>query len=350
MGKLAVYKYFSFMMLVFTLLVSVFTFFGLFGGNANPAKNTAMAMLVYILPALILINAVMIAFWLVRRRWIWAIIPIVTFLACLPYIGTVYQIGFFSGDDGKSGIKVASYNVAQFSREVNGFRAEDILSEMKRQQVDVLCLQEYMSHSGDKDNSKSYQEYFTYMKTGRDDMVIFSRYPILKSETIDFGPTNNSGMWADIDLNGKTVRVFNVHLETTGFNRTLHHIAKQELQGTHVEENAIVKAVYGNYTLGMIIRARQADMVAEQIRSSEHPVILCGDFNDVPYSYTYNTIKGDLVDGFKECGEGFMYTYRGKKKFRIDYIMHDEALKGLQYYKSDLRYSDHYPVFMKLTF
>ena len=86
------------------------------------------------------------------------------------------------------------------------------------------------------------------------------------------------------------------------------------------------------------------------MRESEVPIIVCGDFNDVPYSYVYNTMLGDKIDGFKECGSGFMHTFRGGKKMvRIDYIFHDEALKGLTYYKKDLSYSDHYPVFMKLT-
>jgi endonuclease/exonuclease/phosphatase family metal-dependent hydrolase len=60
---------------------------------------------------------------------------------------------------------------------------------------------------------------------------------------------------------------------------------------------------------------------------------------------------GDLVDGFKECGsDGWMYTFRGKKKVRIDYIFHDESLKGLTYNREDLSYSDHYPVYMKLEY
>jgi len=59
---------------------------------------------------------------------------------------------------------------------------------------------------------------------------------------------------------------------------------------------------------------------------------------------------GDLVDGFKECGKGLMYTFTGKKIVRIDYIFHDKNLVGENYYKTDLTYSDHYPVFMKILF
>ena len=349
MGKLAVYKYFSFMFLVITLLLSAFTLFGLFGGDVTPTKNTAMAMLVYILPYLLIANVVMSVYWLIRRRWHWLAIPVVTLLCCIPYIGTIYQPGLFnSNEESVSGIKVASYNVARFGREMTGFKAEDILSEMKKHKVDVFCIQEYMEQSGDKMNSKSYKDYFNYMAKGRDDMVIFSRFPIRRTDKIDFGATNNSGQWADIDVNGKIVRVFNVHLETTGFNRTLHKAAKMEMQGSHVENNALIKAVYGNYTLGMIVRAGQANLVAEKIRESKYPAIVCGDFNDVPYSYVYNTMKGNLVDGFKECGEGLMYTFRGKI-VRIDYIFHDESLTGEKYYTQDFSYSDHYPVFMKIA-
>ena len=351
MGKLAVYKYFSFMLLVITLIVAIFTLFGLFGGDSNPISSTMMAMLVYVLPLLVLANVVILIIWIIRRRWHWCAIPAVTLLCCLPYIGTFYQPELFrSFTEGKSGLKVATYNVAAFGRELTGFKAEDILSEMRRQKVEVLCLQEYMEMSGDKANSKSYLEYFDHMVTGRDDMAIFSRFPIKDSGIIDFGPTNMSGMWADVDVNGKLLRVFNVHLETTGFNRTVHKIAKMQMQGSNIEENAIIRAIYDNYTYGMIVRVGQANKVAEEIRQCQLPVILCGDFNDVPYSYTYNTMKGNLVDGFKECGHGFMSTYRGAKQFRIDYIFHDESLTGENYYKLDLSYSDHCPVFLKIAF
>ena len=349
MGKLAIHKYFSFLFLIATVLMACFTFAGLFGGSANPVKSTAMAMLVYVLPVLVLANVLLLVYWLVRRRWHWAAIPLVTLLCCIPYCGTLVQPRTHNAEaDTKAGLKIATYNVAMFGRETTGFIALDILSHMKKHKVDVLCLQEYNDVSGDKLNSDSYKEYFPYMSVGRHDMVVYSRYPITGSKTMEFDQTNNSAMWADIDVKGKTVRVFNVHLETTGFNRTLHNAAKLQLQGAKVSDSRIVNAVYGNYMLGMIGRAGQANIVANEQRMSDEPCIVCGDFNDVPYSYVYNTMLGNLVDGFRECGHGFMYTFRGSKKVRIDYIFHDEQFKGLTYYKQELTYSDHYPVFMKL--
>ena len=350
MGKLAVQKYFSFMMLIISFLLMIFTFVGLFGGDVPPAGNTARAMLVYALPLLIIANAVFLIYWLIRLRFHWALMPLITILCCIPYIGTIFQVGSTDEKaDAKSGIKFATYNVARFSRETTGFIAQDILAEMKRQKVDIVCFQEYNDFSGDKKNSDSYKDYFPHSAFGENDMVVYSRYPIVNKKNLNFEQTNNSAMWVEVNVNDNIYRIYNVHLETTGINSTLHRAAKMANKGVEVQGNALINAIYGNYTLGMIARSGQANVLAMDMRESEAPVIVCGDFNDVPYSYVYNTMLGDKIDGFKECGSGFMYTYRGDKKVRIDYIFHDKGLEGLSYYKKELSYSDHYPVFMRIA-
>lgn len=338
------------MILILQLVISIFTFVGLFGGDSTPIGNTASAMCVYVLPLFIAANLLLLIYWLIMRKWFVAPIPFITVLCCIPYIGTIYQPGLFQSDKSQeTGLKVASYNVAMFGRSATGFIAQDILAEMKRENVDVFCIQEYTNVSGDKKVTDIYREYFPYVAIGREDMAIYSRYPITSSKAIMFENTNNSAMWANININGKSVRVYNVHLETTGFNRTLHQAAKMLSKGMRVEENALISAIYGNYTLGMIIRAGQANMMAMEIRNSNLPCIVTGDFNDVPYSYVYNTMLGEnMVDGFKECGKGFMSTYRGKKPVRIDYIFHDKGMNGLSYYTKELTYSDHIPVFMTI--
>jgi len=351
MGKLAVQKYFSFMMLIITFLLMIFTFTGLFGGDVMPGGNTARAMLVYALPPLIICNAAFLIYWLVLRRFHWACMPLITILCCIPYISTIYKFG--SQDekaDAKPGLKIATYNVAKFGRETSGFMAQDILSEMKKQKVDIACFQEYNDHAGDKRNSDSYKEYFPYSAVGQSDMVIYSRYPIVNSKNIQFEMTTNSAMWAEIKVNDDIYRVYNAHLETTGINGTLHRVAKQQSKGLDVQNNTLINALYGNYTVGMIARSTQAEILARDMKETEAPIIVCGDFNDVPYSYVYNTMLGDKIDGFKECGSGYMNTFRGKKNVRIDYIFHSKDMEGITYYKKELSYSDHYPVFMRVSF
>lgn len=351
MGKLAVYKYVAMMFLIFQVIISAFTIVALFGGNVTPVGNPARAIMVYILPALILANAIMLPYWLIRRRWIFALIPVITLACCIPYIGTLYQFRKLDKTaDSQAGLKIATYNVCMFNRETSGFIAQDILAEMRRQKVDVLCMQEYNDVSGDKRNSNSYKEYFPYMAMGKSDMVIYSRFPITDSKKILFDDTSNSAMWADIDYKGESLRIFNVHLQTTGINHTQHQAARLRSKNVSIDNNRVVQALVGNYMMGLMFRSGQAIEISNEKRSSEKPVILCGDFNDVPYSFVYNTVLGNMVDGFKECGSDWAHTYRGgKKSVRIDYIFHDKAIKGLTYYQSGLTYSDHFPVFMKVA-
>lgn len=139
------------MFLVITVVVMFFTFAGLFGGSVDPVGNTAMAMLVYILPVLIILNFLLLIYWLARRRWKWIALPVLPILCSIPYMGTLVQLRSENTQaDKEEGLKMATYNVQVFGHETTGFKAEDILAEMKRQKVDVLCMQEYSEVSGDQ--------------------------------------------------------------------------------------------------------------------------------------------------------------------------------------------------------
>ena len=97
------------------------------------------------------------------------------------------------------------------------------------------------------------------------------------------------------------------------------------------------------------IRANQAKLIEKHITKTEKPIILCGDFNDTPASYTYRTLKSNLKDGFRTCGKGYGYTFRGLLHLlRIDYIFHSDNLQGIEYYSPSLKWSDHNPVIMKV--
>jgi endonuclease/exonuclease/phosphatase family metal-dependent hydrolase len=82
--------------------------------------------------------------------------------------------------------------------------------------------------------------------------------------------------------------------------------------------------------------------VRELLEKSPYPLIVCGDFNDSPASYSYYTIKGKLKDSFKESGFGMSRTYIGKMpSFRIDYILHDAKWQSFDYKTNRLNFSDH---------
>ena len=97
-------------------------------------------------------------------------------------------------------------------------------------------------------------------------------------------------------------------------------------------------------------RAAQAEHINQLISASPYPTLVCGDFNSLPSSYVYQTVKGEkLNDGFQTCGHGYMYTFRYfKHLLRIDYILHSSEFQGVDYFSPDLEYSDHNPVVMRM--
>lgn len=348
--------------LVASCLVSLFTILGLYGGDTLPAKSLFTAGLTFMLPVLCIINVVLVVFWAFRRK-IYILIPVITLLLSWSYIGTILQ--FRSGDPETEGtFTVATYNVRLFNQDNTGLQAQDIMTMLLEEKADVVCLQEYNDQIDNEHGrvTQNMRKAYPYVAHGNSDMIILSRFPIRETKNVPFEYSNNSFHWADVQVQpGKIVRVFNVHMETTGINRTLRAVSKAREAAAEASDSAageayvhnsrIYEALMGNYVFSLSVRSGQSILVANEKLASPHPIVLCGDFNDVPYSFTYNTLLGDLKDGFKEGGKGFMFTYRGAKGiFRIDYIFHDESMQSAEYKLLDKNYSDHNPVISRLKF
>lgn len=363
MGKKAVKQYFHIIVLVASILLCLFTLIGLFGGDVAPAGHNVRVMSALVLPFLLICNVLALVYWVITRSW-FAFIPVIALVSSINYIGTIFQFGG-KPDSVTANLTIATYNVRAFNRDGSGVVAGDIINSLKKEGADIVCMQEFDNNmSGDhRGISAKIADVYPYTAIGKN-LAILSRYPIKQNKDILFEMTNNASMWADIQVDEKhTIRVFNVHMETTGINRTLHHASKQQAAETAkdpendpdeqpdlVINRDVASNVFENYILNCAIRSGQATTVANEKRNSPYPIVLCGDFNDVPYSYTYNTLLTNLKDGFREGGHGYGATYRGLKGiFRIDYIFHSENMESVDYYTIDQDYSDHNPVFSRLS-
>ncbi|MCQ2197434.1 MAG: endonuclease/exonuclease/phosphatase family protein [Bacteroidaceae bacterium] len=357
MGKKAVKQYFNGLAFAITIILFIFTFIGLYGGDATPVNHTLRALTTIALPFIIVCDVIFIIYWAIRRSWV-ALVPLLPILCSIKYLGTLYQMGS-QPESVQANFTVASYNVHRFNNDATGIVAMDVMSTLQKEGADIICLQEFInSATGDQRTvTERVVDAYPYSAIVKD-LAIFSRYPIKEQKHIEFEMGYNSGMWADVVVDGKhTLRVFNVHMETTGINPTLH---QAKLNGEMPDSLGLSAAatnsklqrdLFENYTMNSAIRAGQAITVHNELEQSTHPTLLCGDFNDVPYSFTYHTLLGDMKDGFREAGHGFAATYRGAKGlFRIDYIFHGKGMKSLDYFTRDQDYSDHKPVYSRIEF
>lgn len=183
---------------------------------------------------------------------------------------------------------------------------------IKKQQPDIICFQEAPDngyyHPDSIRQAFAYAPYRSISRrTDHSPVAICSRYPIHQVKTTITAP-------------GKTLKV-----------------------RVKAAKDLILK-MKDNYRK----RADQADSIHAEIERSPYPVLVCGDFNDTPASYTYRQIRKGLTDGFRDCGSGYQYTFRQLYKlWRIDYVFYSKPLKGHECYSPEKSYSDHNMVVWK---
>jgi endonuclease/exonuclease/phosphatase family metal-dependent hydrolase len=246
------------------------------------------------------------------------------------------------------GLTVMSYNTMMGAKMVN--EKHVMTAEIKNQFThlinieplpDIICAQE-TNWVVEKIFATGHFPY--YHKIDNRGAVILSKYPFLNTGIVDFGAKLNSCLWVDIEYKGKTIRIYSAHLESNRLKKESYKMLAEEDYVSEQTINGIEDMIfkYHKYTG---VRADQAEKIQASIQQSPFPVILCGDFNDPPMSYTYRTLSRGLVDAFEESGRGIGTTWQGIIPFlRIDYIMYDPAFRSSGYARLNSQLSDHYPI------
>ena len=248
-------------------------------------------------------------------------------------------------------IKLISYNICN----VNTPQIVDTIAKHKAQ---IVCLQEYKSDSGEvwnglvkyfqlRDNRK-----LSSTVSGNADFSceIFTNQRIIRTGLIDSLPRYNA-IWADILCNKDTLRVINLHLQSTTITAQDIEFVEGHQYVMDSARNSKIKSIADRLVENNIYRSAQARKVAQFIEQSRPmKMVVCGDFNDVPLSYTYKTIAKGLTDTYKAAGSGYRYTFDGFfKLLAIDHILVSDNVAILSYevdYKNEL--SDHYPIITRL--
>jgi endonuclease/exonuclease/phosphatase family metal-dependent hydrolase len=176
--------------------------------------------------------------------------------------------------------------------------------------------------------------------------VIFSRYPIIDSGMIRFPRPSlpESLMHADIKVNEDTIRVYTTHLQSLQFKKSDYEKIGRIKEA---EEGMISdsKTIFSKLRTGFSLRKIQSDIVRQMLDDSPYPLVFCGDLNDVPNSYTYFTIRGDLQDAFLKKGFGIGRTFSAlSPTLRIDYVFADHHFRIDQFNRIVKNYSDHYMI------
>jgi len=255
----------------------------------------------------------------------------------------------------QKGIAIFSYNVKDFAGPNNKtdrrWGKTIIQNFLQDKNPDIICLQEIDSFSIKGFNpfqvSPTFPDstFYSTIVSKNGNLTIVSRYPIVEKGDIYFKDTPNMIIFADIKVKEDTFRIYNCHLQSYQFPATsinaLNSISLED------QNQNLKNARFLGYRIKrtFIERAKQVRRLKEHIFHSPYPVIVCGDFNDTPVSYTYHTLQENLKDAFVESGIGTGNTFKGRLfSFRIDYILHSNELDGYNFQVGKVKYSDHNPI------
>ncbi len=349
------------------VVAAILFLLGCYGYLLNPRYFWPIGFLTLTSFYFLLILLAFIFFWLfVKPRMVF--ISGITLLIAYKPIVTVFPLRFphpFSKVKEDKALRVITWNVAQFN--VMGDKKHP---EVKRQmfniineyQPDIACFQEMVAEDSTVKNHGHVDEFleklqfrdYYYSYNSKEDfwgyahfgIIIFSKYPIVNRKTLSWYPNdyNSIFQYADIVKGNDTIRVFNIHLQTLRFSRAnLKYIDKPTVEDKN--DIAESKNIISKFKKGFLKRQIQADRIRAEIEKSPYPVIISGDFNDVPNSYAYHHIGYDMKNAFVEKGAGLGRTFSGiSPVLRIDNIFVDERMDVQQFQLIKRKLSDHFPV------
>lgn len=350
MPKKKSYQFF----LYINILLVVATILSGLGSIIDPRSLWIFSFFGLAFPFLVLINLCFIIWWMIKKLR-YTLISIICLIVLQKQVNNSFGFNFIKDKiEHYESYSVMSYNTSNFN---NGLTTKKAIKKSRKNAVkfitssvkpDILCMQE-LTGINKSNLQKKLSNYYIHSIENRG-ALIMSKFPIIKKGQIDFSTTTNSCLWADLQINNRIVRVYSAHLQSNKISSE----AKKLLSDKPDEEKKTLSRIVNilkRYKKYNVQRAQQADRIRKHINNSPHKVILCGDFNDTPQSYTYNTLKGNLTDNFLEKSGGLGVSFGGKiPGLRIDYILSDPSLTVINFDTKKVNYSDHYPVISTLKF
>ena len=302
-------------------------------------SSASLAFVSLAVPLLVLVNMLFFLYWLLQKR-------IVMLLSLTILMFGYFTLGSFIGfnsdskiDSDKESLSIMSFNSLGFRGKEDKWKStagDSIVEFVRQENPDIICFQEYDNRKVKKTEFKQYPFYSKRPNSnkikGSDDLIVLSKYKIVKTGSVDFENTYNGGIYVDVLIKKDTVRIYNLHMESFKVRPSNLKYERSDL-------------LFYRLRASFFKQQQQATVVRNHIKESPYKVIVIGDFNNTQFSKTYFTIKGDLNDSFLEKGTGYGKTINfWKFPFRIDFILSDPSIEILSHKNYNIDLSDHEPI------
>lgn len=346
-----------------TLLLCIVFLISCLSPFVSPEEWFIIGFLPLAVPYIVILLFFCMLFWLIVKPKL-ALLPLICLAIGYKQVSVIFAWHFSNNyvaeKKAPSTIRMVSWNVRGMygissSPYTQSRNRTEIAALVKNQNPDIICLQEFTdkmkSRKSELNNIKLFNEKWPYhfyhndfsVLSGKPGMVIFSKYPIINKGYTKFSGYNSESLvFVDLLYGYDTMRVYTTHLQSFEFNeRDYHNI--EIIKDPNSKSLEASKSLFSKMRKAFQTRASQADLVRNIIDSTPYPYVICGDFNDVPNSYTYFHIRDQKQDAFLSTSFGIGRTFNNlAPTLRIDYILPDRNFKILQFDVIDEGLSDHH--------
>ncbi|MEQ9186971.1 MAG: hypothetical protein RLP15_04500, partial [Cryomorphaceae bacterium] len=243
---------------------------------------------------ILLVNALFIVFWLFAKPK-FGFVGLLTIALCWSAVSKHLVLWPNQGESSPESISIMSFNVRLFDLYNWGGNKEarnDIFEYLQEKNPKILCFQEFFNTNDPAyfntldtivqflDADQVHDHYTAVLHYGKSKFGIatLSKYPIVNRGYVPLDTAaNNVAIYTDLQVNGDTLRVFNIHLASvyiSGIERDLSkHIEANDQDGQMRDIELMTKKLSGGFKR----RAKQSQVIRKFINASPHPVIVCGD-------------------------------------------------------------------------
>lgn len=347
-----------------SIVVWALTILAAYGGRFNPEYLTIPSVLCLTLPYLVALSVILILFWLITRRIFFTALGVLAMAACIGPVTKVMPLNTSKEPTpGATTFKIMSWNVLHTDDierpESPTNRAVEYMIESG---ADVICLAELDNFSPSELRKASPALIDSLIRTypfraglSSTDIKVLSKYPVDRAGITDPGDFGRQRFdFFKVRFPRQTLTVGMVHLYSYDLSEEERQVVT-EIKSVGTAKSSVKEfkgSIMGKLRNAFRRRAENAAELRKAIDSTTGPLIVCGDFNDVPNSWAYDMVVGDdMRDAYIETNFGPSHTYRLHMfYFHIDQMLYRGALKALDMEEGKIKTSDHYPLIGEFEF